>query len=179
MSKKVSVLAACVFGTALVFALTGCGANLDRDVTVQEMTMSVPSTWAEDPDEGNRDSSGVVWFADVDEDKDEGDFDAISVSYVSQDADDAPSADEKLAKRQAELEDDQSVVNWDVEDFETRVIDGAQVSVYDYSFEKAIDHETQKYEYHLAYISTPTTQYEIQVYGDAVSLGDIVENIEF
>lgn len=40
MKKKFLTLAICALGTAMVFALAGCGANLDRDVTIQNMSLT-------------------------------------------------------------------------------------------------------------------------------------------
>lgn len=60
-----------------------------------------------------------------------------------------------------------------------QVIDGAKVTTYEYSFEKVIDHVTQKYEFKTAYVYTPIMHFEIQVYGDAASINDVVKSIEF
>lgn len=60
MKKKFLTLAICALGTAMVFALAGCGANLDRDVTIQNMSLSVPSNWEEKPSDSNSDTSGNI-----------------------------------------------------------------------------------------------------------------------
>ena len=178
MKKKTIALAVCVLGAAMALALTGCGASLDRDTTVQDMAISVPSTWAEEPNDANSETGGSVWYIDTDPDKDETEFDAILVSYEAVEPSDASTAEEAMTEKQAQYEEDFAITNWDIEDSDEFVIDGAKVTTYEYSFEKTIDHVTQKYEYRIAYLYSPTTHYVIQVYGDAVSLDDIIRSVE-
>ena len=45
--RKTRAIAACAAGALLVGALSGCGASLDREVSVQGMDMRVPSNWVE------------------------------------------------------------------------------------------------------------------------------------
>ena len=179
MKKKFLTLAICALGTAMVFALAGCGANLDRDVTIQNMSLSVPSNWEEKPSDSNSDTSGNIWFEDVDEDNDEDVFNAIYVTYQKVDLSDTSTAKQALDAKQAKLESDYGITNWDVDDSNEQVIDGAKVTTYEYSFEKVIDHVTQKYEFKTAYVYTPIMHFEIQVYGDAASINDVVKSIEF
>ena len=60
--------------------LTGCGASLDREVTVQDMTFKVPKTWLESPS-GNG-TSGTVVFTEDNEDLDEDETgNSLTISY--------------------------------------------------------------------------------------------------
>lgn len=179
MKKKLIALVLCSLGALSVFALAGCGASLDRDVSVHSMTMSVPSNWAEDPSESNSDANGNIWYTDIDKNKDDEKCNAIYVAYQSVDPSDKSRAKDALGQKQQELESDYGVVNWDIDDSDEQVIDGAEVTTYEYSFDKIIDHTTRTYEYKVIYAYTPTIHYEIQIYGDAVSIKDVVKSLEF
>lgn len=178
MKRRSLTLAACALAAAMALLLAGCGASLDRDVDVQGMTISVPSGWAEDPDDDNGEDRGSVWYTDIDEDKEEGAFDAIRISYQRVDVTDQSTAADALEQRRAELEGDYGTINWEVDDSSEQVIDGAQVSMYEYGFDKEIDHVTNTYDYKIAYVYTPAMHYEIQVYGSAASIDDVVGSIE-
>lgn len=82
--------------------LTGCGASLDREVTIEKMMLKVPSDWREIPQENNSATQGEVQFVDQDEDRDEDEtVDCITVIYRSfdQTSDNSESASEdKKAK---------------------------------------------------------------------------------
>lgn len=178
MKKRFITLVVCALGTAVALALTGCGASLDRDITIQGMTVSVPSNWAEAPGENSDENHGDAWYTDVDEDNDADEFNAIYLSYKKAGVTDKSTAREALEAKRAALEGEYAVANWDIGDSSEQVIDGAQVTTYEYSFEKTIDHVTKKYEYKTAYVYTPTMHYEIQVYGAKASINDIVGSIE-
>lgn len=77
--------------------LTGCGASLDREVTIEKMMLKVPSDWREIPQENNSATQGEVQFVDQDEDRDEDEtVDCITVIYRSfdQTSDNSESASE-------------------------------------------------------------------------------------
>lgn len=64
--------------------LTGCGASLDREVTIEKMMLKVPSDWLESPQESNSATQGEVQFIDQDEDRNEDEtVDRITVIYRS------------------------------------------------------------------------------------------------
>lgn len=178
MKKKLLAILVCAASATMLVALTACGANLDREVTVQNMTLSVPSNWAEEPNDSNTDNKGSVWFEDVDVDKDENDFDAIYVSYQKVDTSDTSTTKQAIEAKQEKYESDFGITNWDIDDETEQVIDGAKVTIYEYSFKKAIDNVTQKYEYKIAYVYAPSMHYTIQVYGDAASINDVINSIE-
>lgn len=170
------VLVAAAF--AAILALSGCGANLDRDVEIKGMNISVPSDWMQKAAKGNDESSGAVTFEKFVEDADDEDYTAIVIDYDKRSGKDPQSAQEALAKMQQRMEDKQGVVLWSVDEEDTRIIDGAKVTDFEYSFEKAIDHVSKKYEYQTAYVFDGKMTYQISVYGDDVSLDAIVDSIE-
>lgn len=178
MIKKAFTVALCGMGLVAALSLTGCGASLDRDIAVADMTMSVPSGWAEQVAEGNTEAQGSVTYEKFVEDADDEAYTAIVVSY-EQPGDDTPAnAQEAIALKQQSAEEDYGVTEWSVDDDETQIVDGAQVTTYEYSFEKEIDHVSQKYEYKTAYVFSTDMTYEITVYGGDVAIGDIVKSIE-
>lgn len=241
-------------GALSVGTLAGCGASLDREVTVQGMVMEVPGNWLENIGSANNSSRGTVNFVEENDDRDEDETgNAIEVSYIrisgeaakegsaeealetgggpassgvvavqngssaateasdaeaeseafqatsSDDvesaleetaiddeplgkmADSAPApktAVEAMAVKQAKLEKEQGVMAWSIDDEKTRVVDGAQVTSYEYSFVKEIAGERRKYEYKTVYVVTPAVMYEISIVGDAVSADALIDTIE-
>ena len=273
MKKKASLIALCALSLTAAFALAGCGASLDREIAVQDMTMKVPSNWvessdveassldlsrleapsaasaiasapnaettnaplpdaetagveaadaseganveaeaagaaalaaadAESPEAGNGEAAatavevgqpasqtipdapsgvktgGTVMYRDVDEDNDD-EYNAISVTHLPLTSCAAKTAQEAIALKQLQAEKEFGAINWDIDKEESSVIDGSQVTKYEYSFEKEIDHVTKKYEYKTIYVFNSSMCYEISVYGNAASVDDVVNSIEF
>lgn len=208
-----AIMAICVLA---VGAFAGCGANLNREVSVQGMTMEVPSDWLEEIGTKNNDLQGTISFVEEDKDRDEDETEAaIKVSYhnitqsslqadaksatndantqtsVSNEAEsqdetsmtaEAPVSKtdaEAIAAKQARLEKEQGVIAWSIDKDKTRVVDGAQVTSYEYSFVKEIDGERRKYEFNTIYVVTPDMMYEISLVGSAVSPDALIDTIEF
>lgn len=166
-------------GAALtvMLALSGCGASLDRDVDVQGMTLSVPSNWAQEIAEGNTDAQGTVTFEKATDDEDDP-YNAIVARYEAAGDETPADADAAIALKQQELESEQGVVRWSIDDENDEIIDGAYVTTYEYSFDKEIDHVSKTYEYKTAYVFDGDMAYEISVYGDEAAIGDVVGSIE-
>ncbi len=208
-----AIMAICVLA---VGAFAGCGANLNREVSVQGMTMEVPSDWLEEIGTKNNDLQGTISFVEEDKDRDEDETEAaIKVSYhnitqsslqadaksATNDANTQTSASneaesqdetsmtaevpvsktaaEAIAAKQARLEKEQGVIAWSIDKDKTRVVDGAQVTSYEYSFVKEIDGERRKYEFNTIYVVTPDMMYEISLVGSAVSPDALIDTIEF
>ena len=76
----------------------------------------------------------------------------------------AKTAQEAIALKQLQAEKEFGAINWDIDKEESSVIDGSQVTKYEYSFEKEIDHVTKKYEYKTIYVFNSSMCYEISVY---------------
>lgn len=82
MMKRVTLLVTFALTICAACLMTGCGASLDREINVQEMSFKVPSSWLESPSDNNSESSGVIRFEDVDSDKDDDETaDLIIVNY--------------------------------------------------------------------------------------------------
>lgn len=282
MKKKATLIALCALSLTMACVLAGCGASLDREITVEGMTLKVPSNWVETSDEettsilalsrleapralaaGNAVPKGAVTgtdavetgavagatmgdpagddseeaattdesatgdvapsdelavthgidevgadasqaipdspgdaasngsaaassvtpggnvaYRDVDEDN-EDEHNAITVSYLPLAKSPVKSAQEAIALKQLQAEREFGVINWDIDKEKSSVIDGAQVTKFEYSFEKEIDHVTKKYEYKTVYVFNAGMCYEVSVYGGAASLDDVVNSIEF
>lgn len=173
--------------------LAGCGANLDREVTVQGMIIEVPGNWVEGLGDDNDELRGTYDFADEDEDLDEDETgNSITISYEKLTNENRPSvameeagtpmqseAAAALAQRRGELEREYGVSAWSTDEEKSRVIDGAQVTTYEYSFVKDIEGVRRKYEYDIVYVVTPDMMYEILIVGDKVNAGVLVDTIEF
>ena len=178
MKKSIFAVALCAAGLVAMLPLAGCGANLDRDVDVAGMTVSVPSDWAQQAADDNTDTQGSVTYEKFVEDADDEAYTAIVISYQQSSDALAANADQALALKQQGLEEDFGVTNWLVDDEDTKIIDGAEVTTYKYSFEKEIDHVVKEYEYQTAYVFAGDMTYEISTYGDGVAIGDVVNSIE-
>lgn len=97
--KRIGTLVAAFALTAFAAcALTGCGASLDREVTVQDMTFKVPKTWLESPS-GNG-TSGTVVFTEDNEDLDEDETgNSLTISYKKLAATPRPPLSRKPSRR--------------------------------------------------------------------------------
>lgn len=85
---------------------------------------------------------------------------------------------EAMAAKQVSLEKEQGIIAWSIDEEKTRVIDGAQVTSYEYSFVKEIDGERRKYEFKTVFVFTHDMMYEISIVGDAVSVDALIDTIE-
>ena len=216
--KRIGTLAAAFALTAFAACtLAGCGASLDREVTVQDITFKVPKTWLESP--GGNGSSGAVVFTEDNEDLDEDETgNSLTISYEklvgaptaavveeaveeqagaaeqegevieeegAKPAEKAESAKpvartaaEAIAAKQADLEKKYGITAWSIDKEKSKVIDGARVTVYEYSFVKDIEGQKRKYESKTAYVVTTDTLYEIAVVGDKADINGVVDSIE-
>lgn len=189
MKKKRTMAATFVLALLTAGFLAGCGANLDREVVVEKMILEVPSEWLEQPAADNNEKEGEVSFIDEDDDRDIDETgDRIVVSYQKLDqtmkdriesAQPLSASAKILEMKKEEVEKEYGVIAWDIDDEETRVIEGAQVTIYEYSFVKEIDHVRHKYEYDIAYVLTPDMLYEIDVVGDKANINAVIDTIEF
>ncbi len=179
MKKRTPLMIAVALAAAALLALAGCSPNLDREVSHYGMTLKVPGNWLQNPDE-----NAVVSF---EEDVDAHDADEtqgkIIVSYrqLSDQTTDKTSprtAAEALAAKQDSLTRTYGISLWSVDEEDVRIIDGAQVTSYEYSFVKDIAGEKRTYEFECAYVVTTDALYEIEIVGDSLNIKSIVESIE-
>ncbi len=154
--------------------LAGCGASLDREVQVQGMTLKVPSDWLEITGQENTDLLGDKRFEDTGEDE----SNAVVVTYDLRPESMGETAQQDMLAKRAWAEGELGATEWEDEEVRTMVVDGAQVSVCEYSFEKEIDGVSRAYEYAIAYVYGENAHYQIRVIGTAASLDGIVDSIE-
>ena len=102
--KRIGTLAAAFALTAFAACtLAGCGASLDREVTVQDITFKVPKTWLESP--GGNGSSGAVVFTEDNEDLDEDETgNSLTISYEKLGAPTAAVVEEQVGAAEQEGE---------------------------------------------------------------------------
>lgn len=164
--KKIAAATALVAALALV-GCSGSGVQLDREVEVGGMTLSVPSDWVEN---GYDDSSdyldaeyGSRTFV---QNPDEIESIGIAVSYSSISLDETPEESFKST-----YGDD---VEYELAD--EMVIDGVKTYVYAFPYTSPVSGEDKvRYE---AYLYQYDMHYEIAVYGDAVSIDDVLETVD-
>ena len=216
MKRIGSLVAAFALTAFAACTLAGCGASLDREVTVQDITFKVPKTWLESP--GGNGSSGAVVLTEDNEDLDDDETgNSLTNSYETVGAPTAAvveeaveeqagtaeqegevieeegakpaekaesakpvarTAAEAIAAKQADLEKKYGITAWSIDKEKSKVIDGAQVTVYEYSFVKDIEGQKRKYESKTAYVVTTDTLYEIAVVGDKADINGVVDSIE-
>lgn len=202
MKKKIPIVAVFALSMFAACALAGCGASLDREVSVQSMAFKAPNSWIESSSDGNGESRGMVSFvednADLDEDEtgnslvvsyeklaekpEAASAPAVEESGAEQEAGAADpvvrTAAEAIAAKQADLEKKHGISAWSIDKEKSQVIDGAQVTIYEYSFVKDIEGVKRTYEFKTAYVVAPDTIYEINVVGDKVDINSVVDSIE-
>lgn len=166
-------------GAALVamLGLSGCGASLDRDVEVAGMTVSVPSNWEQKAASDNTEAAGTVSFERFSDDSDDP-YTAIEIRYERVGEGSPANAEEAIALIRQEAEESLGATEWGIDEEKTEIIDGAQVTTYEYSFNKEIDRVSRTYEYKVAYVFAPEMVYGISVYGDDAAISDVVASIE-
>lgn len=162
--KRVGVFLA----IAASLALAGCGAQgvqLDREVTIEGLTMSVPSGWVEDGDDNEFSSIGSKYGSRTYEAPDsssEGQ-NMIAVNYSTTSENDPETADEFMEEYYSEM--------YTYEKVEETVIDGSECTVYDVTMDGAGLDQT------IALIYGMSMDYKIYVYGDEVSMDSILETV--
>lgn len=153
-----------------VLALAGCagsGVKLDREVEVGGMTLSVPSDWVENGYDDSNDfldtEYGSRTFV---QNPDEIESVGIAVYYSNISLDETPEESFKST-----YGDD---VEYELAD--EMVIDGVQTYVYEFPYTSPVSGEDKvRYE---AYLYQYDMHYEITVYGDAVSIDDVLETVD-
>ena len=154
------------------------GANVDGEAAATAVEVGQPASQTIPDAPSGVKTGGTVMYRDVDEDNDD-EYNAISVTHLPLTSCAAKTAQEAIALKQLQAEKEFGAINWDIDKEKSSVIDGSQVTKYEYSFEKEIDHVTKKYEYKTIYVFNSSMCYEISVYGNAASVDDVVNSIEF
>lgn len=160
--RRTFAVAALVCALALSACAIG-GVQLDRDVTVGGMSLSVPSNWVED--RSDSDSSGSVSFTSTDEDA----FGILSVSYSSPPND--GSLDDIMADWESLIEGLGAKYEWELVD--ESVIDGARCYVCDFS----VENDDVTIEGADIFVRSSVTDYRIILYGDQISVSALLDTI--
>lgn len=177
--KKTSLsLIACALFACLV--LVGCGGKvrLDRAVTVDGLSMSVPSQWAERDDRRytgrtSADFMGGAMYTDQQSD----DGDGISVDTRGGTYNTGTLESWLANELRFATSDPVNGYGYRADKIGETVIDGAKVVKYDISYKKMINGSEHLSENHHAYITRSNATYVITVWGDSVSLDDVLSTV--
>lgn len=181
--KKTSLsLIACALFACLV--LVGCGGKvrLDRAVTVDGLSVRVPSQWVEkanrrDAGKTSNDFTSELGFIPQQR-NDEGRYDAISILSYGGAYDNDTLEDWLERDKNATLKAPINGYDYRVDMLGETVIDGAKVVKYDISYKCETSGKVEApYEYHYAWITRPNVTYIILVFGDSVSLDDVLSTV--
>ena len=148
----------------VTLALVGCasqGVELDREVEVAGLTMSVPSDWVEDGSEEYADDYGFGLRSYESGDPEGDGYGRIDL-YYSESSDDTPES--YIEELYGEGMD------YEMED--GPVIDGVQTQICKYLFE---DSDTELTD---VFIYGPEMHYRISLYGEEVDAERILETVE-
>lgn len=177
--KKTSLsLIVCALFACLV--LVGCGGKvrLDRAVTVDGLSMSVPSQWAETDDTRytGRTSADFMGGAMYTDQRGEG-GDGISVSTRGGTYNTGTLESWLANELKFATSDPVNGYGYRADKIGESVIDGAKVVRYDISYKKMIDGNEHLLDYHNAYITRSNATYVITVWGDSVSMDDVLNTV--
>lgn len=157
-----------VLAIAASLALIGCGAQgvrLDREVTIEGLTMSVPSGWVEDGEDNELEIIDSKYGSRTYESPDSSSEsqDMIAVNYSTTSENDPETADEFMEEFYSEM--------YTYKKVEETVIDGSECTVYDVTMDGVGLSHT------IALIYGRSMDYTIYVYGDEVSMDSILETV--
>ena len=180
MKKRISAILAFIMVLGMSSMLTGCGTSLDRDVAVQGMNIKVPSEWAETAPDTNNEAEGVYYYEEKDDEQSEEETpNRIVIQYEMLSQAPYKTAAEAMEANRIRFEEEYGVTYWSIDEEDHKIIDGAQVNLYKYSFIKEIDSIRQKYEGQIIYVYSADMCYTIAVYGDGADAAKLIDAIEF
>ena len=178
--KKTMKAAAVLCALFACLVLVGCGGKvrLDRAVTLDGLSMSVPSQWEERDDRRytgrtSADFMGGAMYTDQQGD----DGDGISVdtrggTYNTGTLESWLANELKFA-----TSDPVNGYGYRADKIGETVIDGAKVVKYDISYKQMLNGSEHLFDYHHAYITRSNATYVITVWGDSVSLDDVLSTV--
>ena len=176
MKKKLLALFSCAIIAAMAMCLAGCSASLDKDLTVLDLTVKVPSSWSETFDDTSSDAfgkSGTYYYENNDRTS------GIVVSYdeVNQYNNRTPKEEMEISKETA-LSDPVNGYDYYENAISQRVIDNGSITRYDYGY-KYKDTDGNEYEanFHEAFIQKVDSHYRISVWGDDFSIDEVVDTV--
>lgn len=172
--KKFKVLACACFAAAIIAALVGCSSTpkLDNEVTVEDMTLSVPSKWAQENNGGiGNDTvgrSGTVYWQPTD-----------NSGYISVDYSVKPTSRyASTSKSAADLYNSQasimsSVSGFEQEQLDDQVIDSKKAEIHKITIKNDKGSVVDYY----AGINASGTSYLITVRDDEQLFKDVLESV--
>lgn len=167
MKKRIMAIMVCAVAFVMAIGLAGCSSAtvLDKEVTIGDMTIKVPSGWAESVNDFSTSAytSGYNTYSSDDLTSD------ITISYSSVPID----PEQQLESTRKALESDPvNVTGWYCNDLGSDAIANSTVSKYEYGYtDSSTDRESKKY---VAFVDSPELDYEITVSGDDVKLDDLL-----
>ncbi|WP_269478101.1 hypothetical protein [Hominibacterium faecale] len=180
MKKTISVILVLTLVLGMSSILTGCGSSLNREVSIQGMTLKVPSEWAETSQDGNDEEKGIIYYEEKKDEQDEDEtVNRIIIKYQNLKKAPYKAAAEAIEAEHKNIESNHGTIFWSIDNENSKTIDGAQITAYEYSFLKEINGIRQKYEGQIIYAYSVDTCYEIAVYGDGVSTDKIMGTLAF
>lgn len=157
-----SIVAAAV---AVTLALVGCGSQgfeLDREVEVAGLTMSVPSDWVEDRSEEYADDYGFGARSYENGKQEDDDYGRIDLSYSKASDDETPESFIEGIYGDG--------MKYEMED--GPVVDGVQTQICKYVFDSPGTEWTD------VFIYGPEMHYRISLYGGLIDAERILETVE-
>lgn len=176
MMRKAGLVASLAIALAMALALVGCssGVALDRQVTVGDMTLKVPSKFVEKVNDRSTASET-----------------SISCQYTDQEgrgifvsANDGKYSMQRTVQNELdsfrEMCRDIKATDVYTNQVSKDVVNGAEVTVYEQGYKyKDKNGDEHQSDTKVAYIFGGKAHYEITVYGDGMSIDDVLKTVSF
>ena len=176
MVKKAGLAASLAIALAMALALAGRGSSvaLDRQVTVGDMTLKVPSKFVEKINDSSTASEMSIYSQYTDQ---EGKGILVTANngkyYLQETVKDEVDMHKKTYEQ---------VKGYDIyaNEVSSDVVNGAEVTIYEQGYKykdgKGNEHQSDT---HVAYIFGGKAHYTITVYGDGMSIDDVLKTVSF
>lgn len=168
MKRKAITLLACVFAAVMALCLAGCGTSLDKEVTVQNMTVKVPSDWAESTTSYSSFGSNTYVSDDMES--------FISIGYDEN----YKTVEEQLNMNKSSIEMDPiNGYDWYSTELGNETIESSIVQKYEIGY-KFKDNDGNEHENinQVAFIMTPSMNFDITVHGNDIKLDDVLGTMQ-
>lgn len=177
MMRKAGLIASLAIALAMALALVGCSGNiaLDRQVTVGDMTLKVPSKFVEKINDSSTASEMNVYTQYTDQDGGKGIFVQANNGkyYMENTVQDEIDMYKKTCNQ---------VKGYDIyaNEVSSDVVNGAEVTIFEQGYKfKYGNGDEGRSDTQVAYIFGGKAHYEITVYGDGMSIDDVLKTVSF